>query len=315
MSREKRQTGRYYTEGDPFALKPFRAWAKNVGLKDKTILEPFAGANNIIRLLQKNGFADDFRSFDVKPTDKGIRRKNTMKTFPSGFEVAITNPPWLAKNSAKRRHLPFPETKHDDLYKHCLELCLQNCDYVGALIPATFLQSRLFRERLDTFIALHNKDMFLDTENPVALALFGRSPREAKIYEDESFIGNLKDLEAHLPNFKGRRDLRIKFNAPGGKLGFIAFDNTRKPSIRFLRGDELKGYEIKHTTRMITRIDVDCSDQPLNRLINKLNEEIDKFREKTSDVFLTPFKGLREDGKYRRRMEYSLAREFILKHA
>ncbi len=314
MSKEKRQTGRYYTEGDPFALKPFREWAGKIGLRNKTVLEPFAGANNIITLLRKNGFADDFRSFDVKPASGRIEKRNTLKEFPAGFEVAVTNPPWLAKNSARRRRLPFPQTTHDDLYKHCLDLCLQNCDHVGALIPATFLQSGLFRERLDTFIALHNRDMFLDTENPVALALFSREPEKTKIYEDENFIGNLEDLETHLPNFNGKKNVKIKFNVPEGKLGFIAFDNTKEPSIRFLKGNELRGYEIKHTTRMITRIDLDSSNRLLDLLIKKLNGEINQFRRKTNDVFLTPFKGLREDGKYRRRMEYSLAKAFILKH-
>ena len=35
------------------------------------------------------------------------------------------------------------------------------------------------------------------------------------------------------------------------------------------------------------------------------------IRASTYDVFLTAFKGLRKDGKYRRRMEYRLARDII----
>ncbi len=87
----------------------------------------------------------------------------------------------------------------------------------------------------------------------------------------------------------------VKFNIPNGKLGFVAFDNTREPTIRFCRGDELGKYKIKHTTRMITRIDLDLADRYLNGFIESLNKEIKGFRKKTKDVFLTPFKGLRRD--------------------
>ena len=43
-------------------------------------------------------------------------------------------------------------------------------------------------------------------------------------------------------------------------------------------------------------------------LQNFLHQEIPtKFRNKTNDVFLTSFKGLRQDGKYRRRLDFNLA--------
>lgn len=313
MGVHKRQTGCYYTIGDPFALTPFKNWARKINLKNKVVLEPFAGANNIINLLEKNNFISEFYSFDIQPADKSVEKRDTLKNFPTDFEVAITNPPWLAKNSAKRRGLKFPKTQYDDSYKHCLDLCLQNCKYVGALIPATFLQSGLFRDRLDTFIVLHDRGMFFDTDNPVALALFSQRPRSAKIYYDNRFIGDLEGLEERLPQTES--DLAVKFNKPNGQLGFIAFDNTREPTIRFCRGDALNKHEIKHTTRMITRIDLDIEERMLDNLISKLNRQINRFREETYDVFLTPFKGLRRDGMYRRRMEYSLAKEFILEHA
>ena len=310
---KKREQGRYYTEGNPFVLKPFVNWAQKINLKDKVVLEPFAGANNIIHALQKQGYAGEYNSFDVQPAHNDVVKKDTIKKFPLGFEVAITNPPWLAKNSAHRRGLLFPLTIYDDLYKHCLELMLEHCKYVGALVPATFLQSNLFRQRLDSFIVLHNKQMFFDTENPVGFALFSNATARTKIYYDNTFIGYLKSLEQHLP--KPTKTAQIKFNEPKGNLGFIAFDNTKHRSIQFIKGQEISEHKIKHTTRMITRIDVDISNKNLNSLIHDLNNDIHLFRTNTNDVFLTPFKGLRADGQYRRRMEYSLAKQLILQYA
>ena len=49
--------------------------------------------------------------------------------------------------------------------------------------------------------------------------------------------------------------------------------------------------------------------------VQKTNNELSEFRNSTKDVFLTPFKGLRKDGMYRRRMDYQLARNFISTHA
>jgi len=46
-------------------------------------------------------------------------------------------------------------------------------------------------------------------------------------------------------------------------------------------------------------------------MIKKLNKKISTFRESTNDIFLTPFKGIRKDGRYRRRMDFALARDFI----
>ena len=313
---EKRQNGQYFTQGNPFSLSPFKTWAKKINLKNEIVLEPFAGANNIIRSLQDNGFAKQFASFDIQPADSLVDVRDTIKDFPTDFRVSITNPPWLAKNSANRRGLPYPETQYDDLYKHCLDLCLLNCSYVGALIPATFLQSELFRERLDTFILLHDRDMFTDTDNPVALVLFSKRPKKKKIYYDNKYIGNLEELKGHLPaainSSRKDHDINLKFNDPDGKIGFIAFDNTREPTIKFCRGEELDKYDISHTTRMITKINGPFRNNRLDSYISELNDKVKEFRKSTMDVFLTPFKGIRTDGMYRRRMDYSLARAFML---
>ena len=303
----KRAQGRFYTLGNPFALKPFRQWAKRSRISEACVLEPFAGANHIIHTLTDLGLCKDFDSYDIKPNHKDVKKKNTITRFPKGYDVCITNPPWLARNSATRRGLPYPNTEYDDLYKHCLELCLGNCKYVAALIPASYLQSGLFRERLTHYILLH-KMIFSDTENPVCLALFNdKESNNVSIYYDNEHIGMLNSLKRRLPALK--EDRRVRFNDPNGRLGFISFDNTRGPSIKFCSTDDIKDYPIKHSSRFITRISGDFGN--LSVLIKKLNRKIELFRHETKDIFLTPFKGIRDDRSYRRRMDFNLARRFI----
>ena len=303
----KRANGVFYTEQSPFILQPFKKWAQAINLPNTKILEPFAGANNIIDMLRDARLCDKFASYDISPMSREVKKHDSIFKFPRGYQTCITNPPWLARNSATRRGLPFPINQYDDLYKYCIELCLNHCDYVGALIPASFLQSGLFTDRLTTYILLH-KTIFSDTENPVCLALFNKhKTNSARIYYDNNYIGNIAELARYIP--EKRNSKAIKFNDPNGELGFISFDNTKAPTIRFCKADEISRYPIKHSSRFITRISGDFGN--MTKMVKKLNQMILKFRYDTQDVFLTPFKGLRADGQYRRRMDFALARRFI----
>ena len=153
---EKRATGRYYTRGNPFLLTPFRAWAAALNLNQQTILEPFAGDNSIPRLISEAQLqCRDWALFDIEPAAPAVQQRDTLADFPKGFDVCITNPPWLARNSATRRGLPFPsDTQHDDIYKYALEKCLTHCKWVAAIIPEAFIRSGLFLHRLRDFVSL-----------------------------------------------------------------------------------------------------------------------------------------------------------------
>ena len=307
MSDLKRGRGQYFTVKNPFDTDIFKIWAMKAGLPNKRILEPFAGANHIIESLQSLGLCDEYVSYDISPAHKDVEFRDTIEAFPTEFNVCVSNPPWLARNSATRRGLPYPTDRYDNLYKLCLELCLTYCEYVAVLLPASFLQSELFRDRLNSYILLHDL-IFDETENPVCLVLFSaKKSREVNIYCDDQFIGALDELEKKMPSSEKKRN--VKFNDPAGQLGFISFDNTRERSIRFCDVNEIQDYEIKASSRFITRISGDFEN--VSKLIAELNDMIRIFRDETSDILLTPFKGMRDDGKYRRRMFFSQARKFI----
>ena len=302
-----RSRGRYYTNlFNPFTLKSFLTWQPISVLKRHVVLEPFAGANNLIRNLREIEFAKEFVSFDILPHHADVRKRDTLLHFPQGYEVCITNPPWLYKSRAKRQRIPFPCTHYEDVYQYALELCLKYCRYVVALLPASFLNSGLFRERLSRYILLHKK-LFSHTDNPVCMALFSpEACADVEIFYDEEYVGNLQDLEAHIP-----KDTTpyLRMNDNEGTLGFIGIDGTQKESMCFCDGDELgRKYTISHTSRSITRI---SGVQVSNERIHELNRYLTDFRKKTQDVSLTPFKGLRKDGKYRRRMDFRLLRSII----
>ncbi len=321
---EKRASGRYYTRGNPFQLEPFRTWAKASNLAEQITLEPFAGAKDIPQLIDAaNLQCRDWAFFDIQPGAEGIAQCDTLADFPKGFDVCITNPPWLARNSATRRGLPFPEaTCYDDLYKYALEQCLTHCGWVAAIIPEAFIRSGLFLQRLHDFISLvpQTQDktnyppdkggrggavMFEDTEHPVGLALFAPdATSDVSVWRNNQLLGGINELRRHLPQPSSNRS--IVFNDPEGNLGLIAIDNTVSASIRFCPPEELKDYPIRVHCRSITKIGV-----PWYVDIDMLNARLATIREKTHDVFLTAFKGMRRDGHYRRRLDWALSRAIV----
>lgn len=304
-SAAKRQNGQFFTRNNPFRHSAFLGWAEQCNLAAATVLEPFAGSNSLIDHLADMELLHRAVSYDIAPADIRVSERDSLADFPEGFSHCVTNPPWLAKNSATARGLPFPDCSYDDIYKYALEKCLARCEWVAALVPESFIRQNLFRERLSVFVSLTSQ-MFSDTEHPTGLALFQpENSTDTDIWSGQHEIGKLSDMEAMRPAFRGDRDA-VRFNAHGGNAGLIAVDNTTEASIRFCDIEELSGYPVKPTGRYITHLKVSA---PIR--IDAWNELLGDFRDRTCDVLMTSYRGLRKDGKYRRRLDWDLARGII----
>lgn len=243
-------------------------------------------------------------SYDIEPQGVDIFQRDTLSNFPAGHKVCVTNPPWLAKNSATARRLPYPDTKYDNIYKLAIEKCLSNCDWVAMLLPETFIRSGIFRPRLTDIISLAD-DVFSDTDQPTCLSLFQPgTASNTRLWLGDREIGQLAELEFSRPAPDPAGPL-LKFNDTDGHIGLIAVDNCRTESIRFCHGEEISSL-IKYSSRHSTRISGDIAPQ-----IDVWNEILSDFRTTTQDLLLAAFKGRRKDGKYRRRCDWKLARGII----
>ena len=98
----------------------------------------------------------------------------------------------------------------------------------------------------------------------------------------------------------------ISFNNREGNLGLRAIDGTRFPTIAFIEASQVPKNKIKVSSRHLTRIHV---SHEVN--LSLLNEKLKELRKITNDFFLTPFRGLRKDGKFRRRLDFQLAKKII----
>ena len=306
---DKREKGQYYTLGNPFQLLPFRIWAEMCDLSNKTVLEPFAGNGSIPKLLENNEFRPkSWQMFDIDPQDKNIQKRDTLSFFPKNYDVCITNPPWLSRNSATRKNLIFPKIcDYNDLYKFSLQQCLIHCQWVAAIVPESYIRTNMFFDRLSDFVSLLSDTgtMFDDTEHPVGLALFTPNyNNRIRIWRDKTPLGTYKGLQQYLPNISTNKNIR--FNDPDGNLGLIAIDDTKKASIRFCTASEIPDNYVTYKRRSKTRIRLDYEPN-----IDAYNYMLNLIRANTHDVFMTAFKGVRKDGLYRRRLDWKLARSII----
>lgn len=317
----KKLFGQFFTITNPFNIDIFYKWMKLIPERKKIyLLEPFAGANNIVKMIKDLDFDNKWACFDIKPDENNvvpecvINKQDTITNFPKGYYVGITNPPYLAKNSATRAGLNFPNTDYDDLYKLSIDVMLKNLDYVAAIIPESFINANIFHDRIYAFISLTCK-MFEDTECPVCLVLFipNWQKKEVKLSENDFYvfrqnkkIGRYKILEKMKP--VATISIDWKCNDPEGSIGIKCIDGTIKPSIEFVKGNTIDRDKIKISSRSLTRISGLPNDINLESFLKKCNDRLNQYREDTSDVFLTSFKGLRKDNKYRRRLDFASAK-------
>ena len=314
----ERESGVYYTlKYNPFDHPLFMAWADMLP-QSTTWLEPFAGVCSIPMMLQNMDIKPMWRCYDINPlktTLDGFKvsKRDTIAKFPNGYKICVTNPPFLSKNSASKRKLPFPDCDFDDIYKLSLSLALANCEYVAMILPESFITSGLFQERLYGVISVP-QELFFDTECPVCVALFTPDTTyDFVVYVGERLVGNYATLNQYRLNLEQYKSDTWRFNDPTGTIAVKCFDSQKGRDIRFLRGDAIPSDNIKGTSRSYTRISGLPSTIDIDLFIDRCNLTLMDYRDKTQDVFLTSYKGMRDDGCYRRRIDFGTIRHILSK--
>lgn len=286
------------------------------------VYDPFAGDGDLLLAAAT--------AFDLRPIGLDIdARKNWphndgLVSIP--FErrsVVITNPPYLTRYSAARKGLYskvsgyFDATTRSDLYMIALDRCLETHGHVVAIIPETFINSNYPKERLALLDVIEHNP-FLDTTEPVCVACFGPKPlhpRQTRLYKNGSYVMTLAQLDnARLRAAKDQR-LPMSFNSRHGNIAIRAVDGYLASSrIAFVPVDQLD-YDlarIRHSSRLITIVDL--PELPLRhtgKVITTANSILNKFRERTQDLALSPFKGNSQGGVRRRRLDYATARAIL----
>jgi hypothetical protein len=285
------------------------------------LIDPFAGEGHLLSVCQQK-FNCSVLGYDVVPGKWSIN--DSLLSIPiHNNGVIVTNPPYLAKHSAKRKGVYnsvsayFEKFDFDDLYQLALYQCIKAARYTVAIIPETFLNSDFPKCQLDRVVILENNP-FEDTENPVCVACFDSQSQkgQGKIYVGEEYCGTYADIFRHRQSTS--RSNRIIFNDPKGNLALRAVDST-DPKSRMgfapANGFDYSRENIKVSSRLLTYISIKgITDSSMQELIRAANEKLEALRSVTFDLIFSPFKGNNKIGKRRRRLDYELAR-FLLSSA
>lgn len=288
--------------------------------KSKIAYDPFAGAGDLLIAARE---ILGFRSLIGLDIDESLdwQVNDSLIEIPK-FEgaIIITNPPYIAKQSASRKKMDlsmyFSTTKYDDVYLLALDKMLEAQDYVVAIIPESFINSNYKQKHRLSSITILEENPFEDTENPVCVACFDNREKDFKevnIYKNDKLINTLDDILNI--RIEPRNNIDITFNTLKGWLGLRAIDSTDDIKVISFDFKENIKYDwenrIKVSSRHLTLIDIDVPNDLREKFIKECNKIIKDIRHRSSDVLLTPFKGNTKSGIRRRRLDFRLARAIM----
>lgn len=314
---EKIARGQFFTRGTQWLAAPIRGFIEERILHVSEFLDPFAGEGDLLAVCETE-FRLPGRGLDI--STGRWKQNDSLRNIPRReTSLIVTNPPYLARNSARRKGLwsdvgsYFDEKGRDDLYQVALDRCLEAGDFVVAIIPETFLLSSFPKTRL-SLVMVVQEEMFEDTEAPVCVAAFDASATgQANVFLGNDFVCTLPDLLAMRPRPLGRPEMR--FNAPEGQIGLRAVDSVRSGEpIRFMRAEHFQysREKLRHSSRHMTFIEVPgLADAHVDAVVATANDIVAEFRVRTRDLGLSPFKGNNNVGRRRRRLDYTVARAIL----
>ena len=335
----KRNLGQFFTRDSVWMHPHIKAHLTALSQRYSICVDPFAGDGHLLNAVAEFGFTSI--GYDVDPTicrsnGWGVPNDSIRNVVVHDGAFVLTNPPYLAKNSAKRLDSPMVEyfrdsavlvagsgraTVLDDLFKLAIERTISHYNDSVWIVPESVVQDldRLphWRKRLHS-VTILEQNPFTDTEHPVCVLVFTTNNPKGSIWKNDEHLGTYDELrETHNDIAAASTTaLAMRFNAPAGALGYRAVDGTKSDGsmrIKFCPAEHLD-YDrgnIKVSSRHITYIETHLSPAELKPVIFEANRRIEAYRSATSDVFLTAFMGNTKDGVRRRRLDYKLARRMF----
>lgn len=324
MNTKKVSLGQFFTTEDNWAQPQVINFISECIKKYELnkCLDPYAGNGDLLKYVKNNFDIEEIIGFDIDKSLNWIYNDSLEFIKKIKKTIIVTNPPYLASYSAKRKGPEvyktvskyFQNTSCDDLYQVALQKMLEKYNYIVAIIPETFINSKFSKDRVKQITILENVP-FTDTDCPVCVVCFTKDfvpDNEKLLYKDDKYIGTWAELSSYRKN--PTNFIKIKFNESSGTIALRAVDNLEVDSvIKFMPTSELR-YDldkIKNSSRLITVIEIPKSVSDLNKFTEICNNILEEYRNLVSDVLLSPFKGNNKNGERRRRLDYRTARAIL----
>ena len=287
-----------------------------------TAFDPFAGGGHLLDVAKNLGFNKTI-GMDIDER-LGWEFNDSLLSIPhiNDKTIIITNPPYLTNYSASRKKLYnkvkkyFNNTIYDDLYLLSLDNMLKSEQKVVAIVPETFINSNFKKKNLLKSITIIEENPFDDTNTPIVVVCFDRIKKdlsEVLVYKNECLVNNLAAIESM--RLIPKNNVDIVFNDINGWLAVRCVDSTDPDDLlRFaLKQDINYNWKdgIKCSSRLFTLIGVKVDLAKRKSFIDECNSILQKLREETGDIILSPFKGNMKNGIRRRRLDFKTCRAII----
>ena len=213
--KSKRDLGQFFTRDSVWLRPHIRTHIESLSNQYNLCVDPFAGDGHLLELAQEMGF--EIRGHDIdeniceskqwgKPNDSIRRVIRHEQAF------VLTNPPYLAKNSAKRMKSPMVEYFEpgfiptlddsrlnvlDDLFKLAIEQTLAKYDDSIWIVPESGIQDLddlpHWKNKLHSVTILEDNP-FDDTEHPVCVMIFSASNPLNEVWKNDTLLGGYNQL-------------------------------------------------------------------------------------------------------------------------
>lgn len=315
--------GSFYTTKSVWLTDQVRQFLeKALAESNGYLLDPFAGDGHLLEAVKSDSVlgrhVSQATGFDIQGDTFPFN--DSLVAIPNPQRaVIVTNPPYLANHSAKRKGVDqlvaryFDGSSQKNLYRIALEKALESADYVVAIIPETFLLSTFPKHRLELAVVIQDS-LFGDTDAPALVACFTKERcADARIFTGNQSIGNLNEILALRESTAPKHT--IVFNDRYGRIGLRAVDGSDgKSPIAFVAAKDFEypSDSVATSSRLMTYLEVPgVADKDIPELISKANALLASIRKRSGDLVLAPFKGNNKAGKRRRRLDYALARRIL----
>jgi hypothetical protein len=320
---DKVSLGSFYTTKSGWLTDQVRQFLeKALSESQGNLLDPFAGDGHLLEAIKSDPVlgakVKEVTGFDIQ--GDAFPFNDSLVLIPNPQRaVIVTNPPYLANHSAKRKGVDqlvakyFDGSTQKNLYRIALEKALESAEYVVAIIPETFLLSTFPKHRLELAVVIQDQ-LFGDTDAPALVACFTKDDcADAHVFTGNQSIGTLSEILALRDSTAPKQ--KIVFNEPKGRIGLRAVDGSDgKSPIAFVAAADFHypAESVAISSRLMTYLDLpELSDAEVSKMIGRANEILAQIRHASGDLVLTPFKGNDRNGKRRRRLDYALARKIL----
>ncbi len=320
LNMKKVKLGQFFTKAALWLKPQIIDFIKSTGCK--IAYDPYAGGGDLLKAATELIGFSTIKGLDIDSSLNWELNDSLLSIPKIDNAIIITNPPYIAKQSASRKKIDlslyFSNTSYDDVYLISLDKMLEAQKYVVAIIPESFINSSYKQKNKLKSITILEENPFEDTENPVCVACFDSIKKDLSkifIYKNDKLINDYLSIQNL--RIEPSNDIKIIFNTLNGWLGLRAIDSTDDKTFICFDYKENFDYDwernIKVSSRHFSLIEINVPVNKRNEFIKKCNDIIKEIRIKSSDVLLTPFKGNTKKGIRRRRLDFRLARAIMEK--